>query len=346
MRKILTAALAALLLTGPLMAQTLEDMREASGNMNVNVGGLKQKAAADGTQVPFTVDKEALAATSAAEAAKSVQPKNPFEGLAKAISALLKLLFSPNGDIEIAGPPGEVPQVEGTLQDDQAEETYDAAATYTPLQEADYAPAAQPRQAQGQRQFMDFLHPGTQAPDVTAEPGRADGSGAVPADLKSKALAFFNANSGRITNKRYIGIVDFAAHSSRARFFILDTQTGQARAIHVAHGRGSDPDGDGYATKFSNTPDSKASSLGFYLTGALYSGSHGKSMRLIGLSSTNSNVLARAVVVHESAYVREANVTQGRSFGCLAVATSEIRGVLASLNGGALIYAGLSNSEF
>ena len=126
----------------------------------------------------------------------------------------------------------------------------------------------------------------------------------------------------------------------------MDMQSGAVHAIHVAHGKGSDPDGDGYATRFSNTPESKASSLGFYLTGPMYYGSHGKSMRLLGQSPTNSNALARAVVIHESAYVREANVIQGRSFGCLAVATTEIRQVLASLNGGALIYAGLSNSDF
>jgi hypothetical protein len=123
-------------------------------------------------------------------------------------------------------------------------------------------------------------------------------------------------------------------------------QTGAVHAIHVAHGSGSDPDGDGYATKFSNVPDSKASSLGVYITGALYYGKHGKSMRLNGISSTNSNALSRAVVVHESAYVQEANMRQGRSWGCLAVSTTEIRKVLASLNGGAMIYAGLSNSKF
>jgi hypothetical protein len=123
-------------------------------------------------------------------------------------------------------------------------------------------------------------------------------------------------------------------------------QSGEVHAMRVAHGKGSDPDGDGYATKFSNVPESKASSLGFYLTGALYTGSHGKSMRLLGQSSTNSNALSRAVVLHESAYVREANMTQGRSFGCLAVSTTEIRTALNTLNGGALIYAGLSGSEF
>jgi len=123
-------------------------------------------------------------------------------------------------------------------------------------------------------------------------------------------------------------------------------QTGDTKAIRVAHGSGSDPDGDGYATKFSNVPNSKASSLGVYITGALYYGKHGKSMRLHGISPTNSNALSRAVVVHESAYVQEANMRQGRSWGCLAVSATEVRRVLASLNGGAMIYAGLSNSQF
>ena len=332
MKKIFIIALSLLVTSGPLMAQNLERLRKSAENINIDTSGLKKRTAA--------ADKYEIAPSAAQPAKVST---NPIAGLAKAIVTLLRLLFSPNGDIEIANPPLEAPQVEGTLADDQSEETYDSAQSYTPLQPADYQEqAAQPQsyqqfqQPQAQ-QFQEYLHGSRPA---------ANNSGEVPADLKRKALDYFNANSGRIKNKNYIGIVDFAAHSSKPRFFILNVQSGEVHAIRVAHGKGSDPDGDGYATRFSNVPNSKASSLGFYLTGALYSGSHGKSMRLHGLSETNSNVLSRAVVVHESAYVREANVTQGRSFGCLAVAQSEIRGVLSMLNGGALIYAGLSNSEF
>ncbi len=327
MKNIISALVALTLLPGALMAQSLESLRSSAEHMNVNVGDLKRAAAADKTEIGFKAEPSTAA----------VAAQNPFEGLAKAIAAIIKLIFAPNGDIEISSPVGAVPQTEGTLEDDASEETYTEGASYQELRPADY-------QQDSQRAFQAFLHPDGQ--EMTgAVDSSARGAG-VPEDLKRKAMEYFYANSSKIGNKRYVGIVDFASHSSKARFFILDLQTGSARAIHVAHGRGSDPDGDGYATKFSNTANSKASSLGFYVTGALYTGNHGKSMRLHGLSSSNSNVLSRAVVVHESAYVREANVTQGRSFGCLAVAQSEIRGVLASLNGGALIYAGLSGSEF
>ena len=331
MRKIILVAMSVLLTSAPLMAGNLENLRKSSENIGIDTSGLKQKAASSGL---YDIKPVPVADTQVST--------NPLEGLAKLITAILKLIFSPNGDIEIATPPAAAPRVEGVLEDDQAPEQYSATQTYKPLAPADYqyTPAAQqPQGAQAQpgQQFQEFLHP---------QVSEANNAGEIPQDLKRKALDYYQANSGRITNRKYIGIVDFAAHSSKARFFILNVESGEVHAIHVAHGAGSDPDADGYATRFSNVPDSKASSLGFYLTGALYSGSHGKSMRLLGLSSTNSNVLSRAVVIHESAYVREASVRQGRSFGCLAVSTTEIRYVLSALNGGALIYAGLSNSEF
>lgn len=333
MKKIIIIAMSVLITSGPLMAQSLERLRKSSENINIDTAGLKKKtAAASKFEITPTPVENTQIST------------NPLQGLAKLITAILKLIFTPNGDIEIAGAPREVPQVDGVMEDDQTEEQYSEGQSYTPLQPADYqeSPAAQQpsqyqqfQQPQAQ-QFQEFLH-GSQG---------GNWSGEIPADLKRKALEYFHANGDKIQNKKYIGIVDFAAHSSKVRFFILDVESGDVHAMHVAHGAGSDPDADGYATRFSNVPNSKASSLGFYLTGALYSGSHGKSMRLHGLSATNSNVLSRAVVIHESAYVREASVRQGRSFGCFAVATSEIRKVLSSLNGGALIYAGLSNSEF
>ncbi|OGR42663.1 MAG: hypothetical protein A2X35_01555 [Elusimicrobia bacterium GWA2_61_42] len=330
MKQIILITLSVLVTAGPLMAGNLENLRKSSENISIDTAGLQKKTAA--APKGKTASARRYEITPAPAQAPRVST-NPVQDLAKLIVTLLKLIFNPNGDIEISNPPAEVPQVEGILEDDQAEEQYSEAQTYKPLEPADYqeTPAAQQPQS-----FQEFLHP----------QAAADRSGEIPADLKRKALEYFHANSGRIANKKYLAIVDFAAHSSKTRFFILNLETGGVHAMHVAHGAGSDPDADGYSTRFSNVPNSKASSLGFYLTGALYSGSHGKSMRLHGLSSTNSNVLSRAVVIHESAYVREANVRQGRSFGCLAVANTEIRKVLSSLNGGALIYAGLSNSDF
>ncbi|MCM2267025.1 MAG: murein L,D-transpeptidase catalytic domain family protein [Elusimicrobiales bacterium] len=291
---------------GPLQAGRLESMRKSSEDIRINTDSLRQNAAT---------------------AQYEIQP-TPANGLADLIIRILRLIFNPNGDIEIETPPEAAPQVDGVLEDDQEEETYVEGQAYEPVNTADLP--------------QEPLRP-REEPRADAVTGQG---GSIPADLKQKALDYFNANSARIENKRYLGIVDFSAHSSRQRFWILDMQTGAERAMRVAHGTGSDPDGDGYATRFSNQPNSRASSLGFYLTGALYTGKHGRSMRLHGLSSTNSNALSRAVVVHDSNYVREANVRQGRSFGCLAVANSEIAAVLASLRGGALIYAGLSGADF
>ncbi|MDQ7774289.1 MAG: murein L,D-transpeptidase catalytic domain family protein [Elusimicrobiales bacterium] len=240
----------------------------------------------------------------------------------EAISDFFRLLFTPDGGVEIANPVTDAPRVDGELEDEAAGDPA-ADQVYEPLDAASLE--------------------ASRGGDLKAVSVQAS---QVPQDLMRKAQDYFLANSGRITNKDFMGIIDFSQHSSRPRFYILGMRDGSVKAIRVAHGRGSDPDHDGFATVFSNTPNSNASSLGFYLTGETYIGKHGKSMRLHGLSSTNSNALSRAVVIHEASYVQEANVKQGRSFGCPAVAASEIADVISSLRGGALIYGGLANSGF
>jgi len=313
--KIIAAALILLLGSSVLLqARSIENMRVSAQDLRVDTAGLRKQAAADRTEI------------------------KPTPVLVQLIVNFFKLLFAPNGDIEIANPTASLPQYDGELEDDTEEETYTEGQAYDPVDPADIPEDPFPQQPP-QVVYQPQHQPAPRA-DISG-PG-----GGIPADLKRKALEYFNSNSGRIQNKRYIGVVDFSRHSSQDRFWILDVESGAEHAMHVAHGAGSDPDADGFATRFSNVPNSKASSLGFYLTGDLYRGKHGRSMRLHGLSSTNSNALARAVVMHESDYVREASVRQGRSFGCLALAPTEIGKALASLRGGALIYAGLSNSDF
>jgi hypothetical protein len=120
---------------------------------------------------------------------------------------------------------------------------------------------------------------------------------------------------------------------------------GSVRAIHVAHGSGSDPKKSGYARSFSNVPNSKKSSLGFYKVSETYNGKHGRSAKMDGLSSTNSNVRRRAIVLHGSDYVKENGSKPGRSQGCFAIAKALKDGVIDQLMGGAIIYAGLSSSD-
>lgn len=324
--------------SGALQAGSMERMRARAENINIDTSSLAKKS----SSVPRASALPAAAGRQQPPAAPEV--KASTSPLIAAIVQFFRLLFGANGDVEIENPSSEVPQVDGELEDDAEEETYDEGQTYEPLDESTLP--SEPFQQQPQ-QFGLLPQPQAQTPSFQqGQPSSDAGGPAVPEDLKRKALDYFHANSGRFANKRYIGIVDFAAHSSRQRFWILDLQSGSSHAIRVAHGTGSDPDNDGYATRFSNVPNSRASSLGFYLTGALYNGKHGRSMRLHGLSGTNSNALSRAVVLHDSDYVREGNYKAGRSFGCLAVANSQIANVLASLRGGALIYAGISNSDF
>ncbi len=160
----------------------------------------------------------------------------------------------------------------------------------------------------------------------------------VPNNLLSKALAFFKDNDHLIANKDYIGIIDFKSHNSKERFYLYDLKNKTAESYLVAHGKNSDTDFDGYATDFSNTINSLQTSLGFYLTAEEYVGQNGQSLRLDGLSETNSNARQRAIVIHGADYVRPRSKI-GRSFGCPAVELKYTDQVIQKLKEGALIFA-------
>ena len=164
----------------------------------------------------------------------------------------------------------------------------------------------------------------------------------VPEDLLAAALRYYDANFKKIKNTGYLSVIDFSRHATVRRFFIVDMKTGAVEAMRVAHGFGSDPDYDGLATEFGNKKNSRMSSLGFYRTAEVYSGMFGRSMRLDGLSATNSNARERAVVVHGYGPVMDTGNNVGFSEGCPAVSPANINKVIDSLKGGSIIYAGLS----
>jgi hypothetical protein len=126
---------------------------------------------------------------------------------------------------------------------------------------------------------------------------------------------------GRLQNE-LLTVIDFSLPSTEERLWVIDMSCQRiVLKSLVAHGRNS---GLAYATDFSNENESFKSSLGFYLTGEVYNGKHGLSLRLDGLEyGVNHKARERAVVVHGADYVNQKLAKRqgyiGRSLGCPAV---------------------------
>jgi hypothetical protein len=159
----------------------------------------------------------------------------------------------------------------------------------------------------------------------------------------AQRLIDYKLKSDPASRPRYYAIVDFDQPSTSKRFYVFDTVEKTVNAYYVSHGRAS---GENVAERFSNQNHSNSSSLGIYRTLNEYNGQHGRSLRLEGLESTNSNVLARGVVMHTADYVSESFIRQtgrlGRSEGCFAVEISVGDTLINELKNGAYIIAAKS----
>jgi hypothetical protein len=173
-------------------------------------------------------------------------------------------------------------------------------------------------------------------------PSVADPVSVSPALLR-RALEALDSHGAAIPNRDVIAIADFSLPSRSPRFHLLDVASGRVSSYLVAHGRGSDPGHTGWLQRFSNEPNSHATSAGAYRTDGLYVGAHGRSIRLTGLDASNDNTLARAIVVHAAWYVSDemakTHGVLGRSEGCFALSSDSLPEVLARIGSGRMIYA-------
>jgi hypothetical protein len=115
--------------------------------------------------------------------------------------------------------------------------------------------------------------------------------------LRSRVLEARSYSMEKRFSTRYCFLVDMSIPSGKKRFFVYDFSTN--RIVYsglVSHGSG----GINYSSqpKFSNDPGSDCSSLGKYKVGGVYYGQYGKSYKLYGLETSNSNAYKRAVVLH------------------------------------------------
>ena len=146
---------------------------------------------------------------------------------------------------------------------------------------------------------------------------------------------------GRITNPGYLSIADFSQSSRNKRLYIVDLQEMKLfMNTYVAHGRNS---GGEFAKTFSNRPESHKSSLGFYITGNTYTGTHGLSLQISGLEKgINDRALARKIVIHGAEYVSgdfmQENPFIGRSYGCPAVPANERDIIINAIKEGSCLF--------
>lgn len=150
-------------------------------------------------------------------------------------------------------------------------------------------------------------------------------------------LSSYYSKASWIINGRFVALIDFSQHSSKKRFYLFDLQTNNIEMHLTSHGLASDPGNDGFAHIFSNTINSKQTSLGAYLTTNSYFGRNGQSLRLKGMSDTNSNAEKRMIVIHPAKYINEKMSRAGRSWGCPALDPIYANSIIQKLKGGALV---------
>ena len=142
--------------------------------------------------------------------------------------------------------------------------------------------------------------------------------------FRSAYIGFLNLQTAEKipSTASVLSIADFSVSSKKKRLWIVDLVKKELLLnTWVSHGRGS---GGEMATQFSNTMSSHQSSLGFYVTGEVYSGKHGRSLRLDGMDvGFNHKARERAIVIHGASYVSAQAIKNlnrlGLSHGCPAV---------------------------
>lgn len=155
--------------------------------------------------------------------------------------------------------------------------------------------------------------------------------------------------------KPLLYFVDYGLASTEPRGYVFDMNALKIvdGPFTVAHGRGSSVAQYGVPTKFSNASNSHMTSLGLYVTKALY-GFHGHAggrayssigLQLDGVSDGfNDNAASRRVVAHGAPYVTPTKA--GRSEGCPAMEPARAQRLLPELADGAMVFLFAPNQNW
>jgi hypothetical protein len=179
------------------------------------------------------------------------------------------------------------------------------------------------------------------APFMSLTAAQASG---IDSEVLSLALGAVSCavNSGDIERPKTLTVIDYSLPSVEPRLWVFDVATGKVLYKElVAHGRNT---GENMATHFSDTPESRQSSIGLFVADETYVGSNGYSLRLDGLErGFNARARERAIVMHGAAYVNASLAASqgriGRSWGCPALREAIARQVIDTVRGGGVIFS-------
>ena len=160
--------------------------------------------------------------------------------------------------------------------------------------------------------------------ESSSSTGQNNSNGPSASGLRShlyQAIKYVNQNG---YSTQYCFLVDMGICSGKNRFFVYDLKKNTvALSGLVAHGNCNTHSLE--QARFSNIPNCGCSSLGKYKVGNSYRGEFGKSYRLYGLDSSNSNAFKRAIVLHGFDPVPDQEIypmVLCNSFGCPMVSRS------------------------
>jgi len=178
----------------------------------------------------------------------------------------------------------------------------------------------------------------------------AHGVAGLSPQLLTTALAAISSAHERGISGRddLLTIIDYSLPSTTPRLWVLDLAQGKV-LFHelVAHGSGS---GDNYAVRFSNTMESRQTSLGLFRTGGTYEGGNGYSLKLQGLErGVNDRAEERHIVIHGAWYVSAEHARRqgrlGRSWGCPALSEAVAHSVIDTIKNGSFVFAYASEAS-
>ncbi|MEH3115666.1 murein L,D-transpeptidase catalytic domain family protein [Pedobacter terrae] len=174
-----------------------------------------------------------------------------------------------------------------------------------------------------------------------------DSAGLTEQVFEKALTGFYNMKySGLLHTKSILTIADFDQESTKKRLYIIDLARKKLILnTWVAHGQNS---GGDKPSTFSNNINSNQSSLGFYLTGEIYYGKHGRSLKLDGMDQGfNNNARERSIVVHGANYVSQKSIDElgrlGRSQGCPAVSAKLADHVINTISDRTVLF--INNSD-